>query len=64
MEAPPEARIYAVSVHALIRDLLWSRQDGQDTAWLLHRAPVDRIGFSTYIYDLRSAEDRADHPLP
>jgi hypothetical protein len=46
----PQPGWYAVSVQALVRGRMWERTRGWRSDWMARYRPVDRIGYSIYIF--------------
>lgn len=51
----PQRAVYAVSAHLLVFFEKVARERGAACSWLRRYRPVDRIGYSIYIYDFRSS---------
>jgi len=49
----PRRAIYAVSAHLLVFFEKVARAKGPECSWLTRYRPVDRVGYSIYIYDFR-----------
>jgi len=49
----PEHAVYAVSAHLLVFFEKVARERGARCSWLGRYRPVDRIGYSIYVYDFR-----------
>jgi hypothetical protein len=52
----PQPGVYAISTMALVRGRLVARTDGAHSDWLDRYQPVDRVGYSFYIYRFAEAQ--------
>jgi hypothetical protein len=50
----PQPAVYAVSAHLLVFFEKVARERGAHCSWLGRYRPVDRIGYSMYVYDFRA----------
>jgi len=58
----PRREVCVVSAHLLVFFEKMALERGPSCSWLGRYRPVDRIGFSMYVYDFRSRETRFAAP--
>lgn len=46
----PRPGTYVMSTHFLIRARMWAHRDAVNSDWLDRYTPLDRIGYSLYVY--------------